>query len=210
MRRLAAAAILAFLGGPAFAHVMPNSTVHLAPAGEALTADLRVPLSELQIAYGRPLAPAAIPSERAALEAYLRAHVAVSGTDGRYWPLAVESLAAARDHDHDQLAVRLRFDPPPGRPSCCIRLTYDAVNHEVMSHFALVHWTPQPGAAATPVARMQAPLREVVVIVRPDLPQSADPAPRIHAPARPWLWPALGFVILAVFAGSWFSFRRLR
>lgn len=140
---------------------MPNSTVRLSAAGKAVTAEAVIPLSELSAAMGETLSPMSVGDRRDALEAYLRQHVALKAADGTAWAMRLDGMTAERDHDHDMLRARLSFTAPEG-PDQGIALVYDAVLHQVASHYALVYLRAD-GAGDQPLARLQAPTTAVVI-----------------------------------------------
>jgi len=152
MRGFAAAglAVLSLVAGPAAGHAMPNSTVVLEPTAAGIEANVSIPLSELEAARGTPVDTG---DGRAALEAYLRAHVAVVAADGRPWPASFQRLAADGG-EHPALAVRMLFAAPPGA-SREASLRYDAVNHRIASHYALVYL--RDAGALRPLGRLQYP-----------------------------------------------------
>lgn len=154
MRAAAAALLLAasLLAGRAQAHAMPNSTVELTATANGLEAVVMVPLSELEAALGRPVARDA--SSRKALEPYLRAHIAVTGADGRRWPMGIMQQWT-EGGEHPALGLVLRFPRPAGSAARGAQLRYDAVNHAIASHYALVY--RRDGPDLIPLGRLQAP-----------------------------------------------------
>ena len=154
MRGCAAAIMLAasLVGGAAHTHGMPNSTVVVTATAGGFEADVTIPQSELEAALGRPITTADL--RRHALEAYLRAHVAVEGADGRRWPMGIMEQRLDVS-DHPAVRLLLRFPAPAGAAVRGARLRYDVVNHRIASHYVLVYRRTADGFA--PLGRLQAP-----------------------------------------------------
>jgi hypothetical protein len=173
MRRLAWTLLAAFAAAPAQAHEMPGSQVFLAADPQAVTLEAHIPLSELEVAYGRPLSLAALPAEDEGLRAYLAEHIGVTTIEGEAWGETIERLTGEQREDHALLVAHLTFAPPEGATNRLL-LDYDAVSHEVMSHYAEV-WLGALGENAQPVARLQAPTTTTLVTASgmglPDPPQ---------------------------------------
>ena len=123
------------------AHSAPGSAVALDFRSSSIDAELRLPLSELEISFGAPLAaePALVLARhRAALFAYVLKHIAAQAPDGRAWQIvATDARVALEEHPID-LDMQLRLTPPAGAPLRQFTLTYDVISHEVMNHFALI------------------------------------------------------------------------
>lgn len=128
------------------AHPMPVSQVLLAVHPQRLEAELHVPLSELQPAFGHAVADsprAVLPHYGPALRRYLAQHVCVQSPDGRYWALQVGQLAVQHQQNElngpfDELLARVALTPPPGADVRRFVLRDDAVLHQVVTHKILV------------------------------------------------------------------------
>jgi hypothetical protein len=163
-RRLALGLLAAALFCPRaiLAHASPNSVVRLKETPAGVEARVVIPLAELEPAFGRRLRPADVPRQRPALEAYIRKHMAIAGADGRPWPTTIERLGVGGTQDHWTLAVTIRFDRPRAAPARPFTFAYDAVNHEVMSHYALVYLDGAPlGRLQSPAGTLTAPARRL-------------------------------------------------
>ncbi len=134
--------LVLLLGGARLAaHNAPGAAVLLDFKTDRLAAELRLPLSELELAFRAPLLaePAAVvATHRAALTAYVAQHLAVRAPDGRPWAVAVRDLRVALEEQPLDLVVRVELRPPAGAPLRKFTLTYDVISHEVMNHFAVV------------------------------------------------------------------------
>jgi HupE / UreJ protein len=129
------------------AHPMPDTIVLLDVQADGVRAEVRLPLSELEVGFGRPL-PAARVRESAALRAeigrYLAAHMSARSPDGRAWVTSVRTVRFERGPastglgDVDEAVVDVWLAPPTGAPVRQFTLRYDAVVHELLTHRALV------------------------------------------------------------------------
>ena len=128
------------------AHPMPNSLVQLDIQASGVGAELQLPLSELQVAFGQALTedPATLVARLGPqLRAYLLAHVHAVGYDGRPWTVTVcrlgtSAVAASPAGPYAELTARLWLQPPPGVSSRVFTLTYDAIVHQLVTHKTLV------------------------------------------------------------------------
>lgn len=123
------------------AHSAPGSALLLDFRGAEVGAELRLPLSELAIAFRQPLdaAPAAVlPRWREELAGYVRRHFSVRGTDGRAWSIEVLGLQVALAEQPIDLVVRLRLAPPEGATARRFTVRSLVILHEVMNHFTVV------------------------------------------------------------------------
>ncbi len=155
--------LAAFLSAASLrAHNAPGSSVFLDFFRDHLRAELRLPLSELELSFRQPLlstarAPDAHPGvtpdsppltpveirarvaqHRAALTAYLLAHLDPRSPDGRPWLVTVTALSVTAEEAIPDLVVHLRLTPPPGAPLRRFTLNYDAIVHEVINHIIFV------------------------------------------------------------------------
>ena len=131
---------------PAAAHPMPNSLVLLTVHPQRLDAELHLPLSELQPAFGHPVADsprAVLPYYGPALRQYLARHFRLQSPDGRYWTLQPGELRVQHQQNelsgpYEELVATLRLTPPPGAEVRRFVLRDDAVLHQVVTHKILV------------------------------------------------------------------------
>ncbi|MGI4759362.1 MAG: HupE/UreJ family protein [Janthinobacterium lividum] len=128
------------------AHPMPNSLVQLDIAATGVSAGLRLPLGELQLAFGHEVArqPATLVARLGPeLRAYLLTHVHATGPDGRPWAVMVRRLgtsavAASPVGPYAELTAQLWLQPPPGASSRAFTLAYDVIVHQLVTHKILV------------------------------------------------------------------------
>ena len=142
------AALLLLLLRPADAHPMPQSAVllDLHPAG--VSVELHLPLSELEVGFGKPLL--ADPARRIALlrpelSAYITQHVSATAPDGRPWQTQVRDVTIGPDElpqyyikPVKYLMAHVWLAPPTGAPVRRFTLHYDAIVHQLVTHVALV------------------------------------------------------------------------
>ncbi len=124
------------LAQPAFAHLTPNSEITLEVEGDAVTADVIIPLSEYAYATGN--ATSGDPASIRAARAYLNRHFSLAGEGGQTWPRQVETLRFAQVQGPPDLLATVRFTPPSGAADKPFTLRWSAVIQEVPDHFALV------------------------------------------------------------------------
>ena len=204
-------ALLAFLPS-ARAHSAPGSAVALDFNASSLDAELSLPLSELEIAFGSPLAaePALVlDRHRAALFVYVLQHLAAHAPDGRLWQISATDARVALGETPVDLVVQLRLTPPAGAPLRRFTLRYDVISHEVMNHIVTVSVrrdprNPPPGGEPELIGVMRSFLKELPV----DRPAGSagrgardELALEPRASRVPWLVAALA--LLAVVALVW-------
>lgn len=137
---------LIVVSGQAFAHPMPNSMVLLNLQPDGVAAELQLPLSELQLAFGKDVASdASTLVERlgAQLSAYIIAHVRPVSDDNRAWSIAIRDMKVtaveqSASGPYQELSVNLWLQPPAGASSRIFTLNYDVIIHQLVTHIALV------------------------------------------------------------------------
>jgi HupE/UreJ protein len=136
------ALIFALLSGtPLFAHPSPYSAVMLDFERNGVAAELTLPLGELELGFKQPLQtnPAkAFAKEGPALKDYIRVHVNPQTEDGRNWDVKVRDLELQTNQQPFDLIAHVWMLPPPGASTRKFIFNYSVINHEVMSHWAMV------------------------------------------------------------------------
>ncbi|MDB6077647.1 MAG: hypothetical protein JWO82_1394 [Akkermansiaceae bacterium] len=130
------------------AHNMPGSAVALDFQAGSVDAELTLPMMELELSFKQPLLDApdrVVRRYDAALRAYIVEHIHPVAPDGREWTVTVEGLHEQADQSIDptvktqmDLIAKVHMTPPPGASSRQFRFNYSVINHEVMSHHAVV------------------------------------------------------------------------
>ena len=98
----AIAAVLALIvaAQPAAAHLMPNSVVFLDFATDHVSAELLIPINELEYGSGMKLRsdPAGFAADKPVLARYVLRHVAVRDPDGRAWGVRLTDMTVIDDN----------------------------------------------------------------------------------------------------------------
>ena len=144
-KRLGARALFLFLttlaalvAAPASAHLMANSVVSLDFASARTTAEILIPLNELELGSGIRVDPARPMTQMPALNAYLQRHIRAAAPDGRAFSVTIDDIAVVRDPAQADLRVKVTLAPPAGASPRTFDLRYDAVIDRVPNHFVLV------------------------------------------------------------------------
>jgi HupE / UreJ protein len=132
--------------GCGWAHPMPNTllVLDMHPAGVA--AELQLPLSELEPAFGQPLmsrAATLVADAGPQLRAYIEQHTHPVGPDGRAWTVRVGALQVQAAEQtatgpYQELTAQLWLQPPAGASPRTFTLHYDGIVHQVVTHIVLV------------------------------------------------------------------------
>ena len=120
---------------------MPYTAVMLDFGHGGVSAELILPLQELELGFKHPMLDhpeQVLPKYRWALQDYLLAHVHPVAPDGRPWTVEVSDMNVQRTEPPFDLIAHLWMRPPPGAPLRQFKLNYDVIIHEVVSHKAFV------------------------------------------------------------------------
>lgn len=132
-------AVVAALGSePAMAHSMYQSAVLLDFRGNTVAAELQLPVDRLSISFRQTVDADHFPSERAALETYVLAHVHPVTSAGRAFSVQFVSMAIQTIEKAPYLVVHLILAPPSGATADLFTLNYDVISHEIVTHVVLV------------------------------------------------------------------------
>jgi HupE / UreJ protein len=134
------------LGGAAGAHPMPHTIVKLAFLESGVQGVAAMPLPELEAAW-QALAPQT-PMDNGALSEYFRRHIRAEAVDdaSTTWETQITSVVRQTQKDgllgaYGEIEVRFVLLPDPassGSARRALRLHYDAVLHQVVTHKALI------------------------------------------------------------------------
>lgn len=166
---LAAGWLLVLRPAPAQAHQMPATAVMLDFGRDGVSAELILPLQELEFAFKQPMLEhpeQVLPQHDAALRAYLLAHVHPTAPDGRPWTVEVSDLSVQMKEIPFDLTAHLWMRPPAGAPLRQFRLNYDVIVHEVVSHKAFVFIRNDWNDARFRPAGQVPPMPEAVGLIR--------------------------------------------
>lgn len=122
----------------AWAHPLPETRVWIDAVPQGIRLTLDIPVNRLALAH-RPLldTPLAqwLPTQHAALSAYLLKHVQASGPQGP-WAVHVLNLHLLGADETAELQAELQLEAPAGADPRQVLLRYDVVTHEVRTHQA--------------------------------------------------------------------------
>ncbi|MGI4022009.1 MAG: HupE/UreJ family protein [Janthinobacterium lividum] len=142
-----AASFIICLSLPVSAHPMPSSAVLLDIKSNGVSAELQLPLNELELAFGNHLndnnSETLVQRLGPQLKAYLLKHIHPVSADGKAWTVAIENMlvqpvAQSQSGPYHELTVYLWLQPPSGASSRTFTLNYDVIVHQVVTHVTLV------------------------------------------------------------------------
>lgn len=128
------------------AHPMPYSVLLLDIGGHSVKAELQLPLSELELAFGHQVnqnTDGLVARLGPQLQAYLLKHIHPVTMDGKPWTVAITQLKVQPAEQsmtgrYNELSVQLILTPPSDATPRHFMLNYDAIIHQVVTHYALV------------------------------------------------------------------------
>jgi hypothetical protein len=129
------AAMMLFAGGPAHAHLTPNSEVNIDFGQREAVADVIIPRSEYAFATGNPVGND--PESLAKAKAYLLQHITVAAPDGRRWALVIDTIEFVQIAGPPDLHAIARITAPPGADARRLTIDWRAVIDTVPNHFVL-------------------------------------------------------------------------
>jgi len=127
---------------PVLAHTTPGSAVLLDFHRDGVMAELILPLEELQVSFQLPLLAETnniLSKHEGELRDYVGSHINPETLDGRKWTVEVQQLETQLEKPPFDLIARVWMKPPNGESSRKFVLNYSVINHEVMSHNAMVY-----------------------------------------------------------------------
>jgi hypothetical protein len=128
------------------AHPMPNSVVLLDLHPGGVGAEIQLPLTELQAAFGHEAAlhPETLVARFGPeLRAYIAQHVRPVSPEGQRWGVAVRDLRVQAAEQtatgpYQELTAQLWLTPPAGATARTFTFDYDVIVHQVVTHVVLV------------------------------------------------------------------------
>lgn len=144
---LVAAAALLLPMQLASAHVVPYTTVRLSVTEEQVTAEVSVPLDDVEAATGTDLGDqqqADVDAQAETITDYLASTIAPTTTDGEAWDVSIGDLTASTTGDaattgyYQQLTTTLTLTPPDGATTSQFDLGWTAIVDSVATHQVLV------------------------------------------------------------------------
>ena len=128
------------------AHPMPTSVVLLNVHADRIDAEVQIPLSELQAAWGHAVNDSSgglVARLGPQLQDYLTLHIRPQTADGRDWTVLVGTLSVQETQNsingvYRELVAQVQLVPPAGENVRQFVLHYDAILHQVVTHKILV------------------------------------------------------------------------
>jgi len=138
--------LLIFVSQGVSAHPMPNSMVLLDIQPTGVTAELKLPLNELELAFEQDVTknPETLVKRLGPqLKAYLLQHIRPTSPDNRPWKvelqdMEVQPVEESASGPYQELTVHLWLQPPARASSRTFTLNYDVIIHQLVTHTALV------------------------------------------------------------------------
>jgi hypothetical protein len=158
--------VLAMATPAAWGHPSPQSEVLLEGRADSVRAEVTLPVDELALAFGRPLAG---PSQNRVLvsdeeiAAYLVAHIRPVAPDGRAWTVKVGKVRWLLYQRPADVVAFVTLRPPAGAPLDRFTLDFDAIAHHVQSHITVVALRADVEAAPRIVGTLRFGQRSVAV-----------------------------------------------
>ncbi|WP_161884360.1 HupE/UreJ family protein [Deinococcus alpinitundrae] len=124
---------------------MPTTTVQLDLHSDAVTAELALPLNELEVATHWKLVnnPQTLTQYSAPLRSYIAQHLALTGASGQAWTVEIGQPTLSQVQQtatgaYQEFLVPVTLIPPAGASVRDFTLKYDAIVREVKTHSILV------------------------------------------------------------------------
>lgn len=135
-----------FAPSPSYAHFQPTTIVLLDVSQNKVTAELQIPLSELELAFGNDVSrntDTLIARLEPQLKEYLISHIRPATADKQPWTVTVtnmrvEEAVQTQSGPYQEITVHLDLIPPAGGDTRNFVLNYDVIMHQVVTHSALV------------------------------------------------------------------------
>jgi hypothetical protein len=128
------------------AHPMPNTIILLDIKSDKVNAEIQLPLNELELAFGHDVnrnSDSLLKRLGPQLKAYLLQHIKVYAPNGKLWDVIIDDMVVqpvqeSASGPYKELTVHVSLVPPAKANTRQFNLYYDAIIHQVVSHFALV------------------------------------------------------------------------
>jgi hypothetical protein len=128
--------------GQATGHSMRESTVAVAIGANSISVESEWPLEELELALRSPLNTTGnnlTKAQQRLLSDYGSRHIWIEHLDGERWSQETDDVRFEKRDGHSQIIYRAVYRPSRAIYVPALRLHYDAITHEVMSHAALIY-----------------------------------------------------------------------
>ncbi|RZA03139.1 MAG: HupE/UreJ family protein [Sphingobacteriaceae bacterium] len=125
---------------------MPNTLILLDIRSDKVSAELQLPLNELELAFGHDVnrnSNNLINRLGTQLKSYLLQHIKVFTPEGKPWTVTIDDMQVqpvqeSTSGPYKELTVQVTLVPPANANTRQFNLNYDAIIHQVVSHYALV------------------------------------------------------------------------
>ena len=125
---------------------MPNTIVLLNIKQDGVSAELQLPLNELELAFGHDVnrkPDGLVERVEPQLKDYLLQHIHPKSEDGKEWKVQVLAMAVqpaeqTTSGPYNEIRVQLWMTPSAGESTHDFILNYDVIIHQVVTHSALV------------------------------------------------------------------------
>jgi hypothetical protein len=120
------------------AHPMPGSTISLDLDKHGVRAELRLPMQQLEIGFGRSIATPLTAKRRTELAAYVARHLSAIDPKGSAWRTEIGDVKVVTEGGVDELSVIAWLTPPPNASPRRFTLRCDVILHELLTHTIVV------------------------------------------------------------------------
>jgi HupE / UreJ protein len=136
------------------AHPMPNSIVFIDFNTEGVHLTLKLPLNELELAYGFDInknPQTLIANHGVGLKNYLLNHIKATNEDNQAWKveigdMEVETIEKSLSGAYNELVTQVKLTPPTNQIPIFFSLHYSIIINQVVTHEALVFLRKDWGA----------------------------------------------------------------
>ena len=122
---------------PVWAHAAPHSILLLDLHASEVSAELRLPVAELEAALDRPLAlegQGRVVRERDTLSALVSRDLQLFSSDGAAWTIGVLGITRALDDQGEEVVAQLRLTPAPNHSVRTFRIVNDVIGRQIANH----------------------------------------------------------------------------
>lgn len=138
--------VFSFCFRESIAHPMPNSLVLLNIQDDRLSIELQLPVQEFELAYGKNLQDINqryVQEHQAELIEYILLHTKIYSKDKKLWSLTVtniklDSIKSELNGVYKELIYEISCTPINKNELRQFTLIYDAIIHQVVTHFAII------------------------------------------------------------------------
>jgi hypothetical protein len=174
MRLAVLVGLLLWVPSPAAAHDAGSTLITVSPGYDDMGLTAQIPLSRIDFAYRTRLADdpeRSVDGVREWLAGMILSRAALTGPDGRAWPLRVDSIIADRLEGFDTARVELTATPPAGARRGPADLRWRLVGDIVYTHKVFIGRHVGAGTELTGLITRKQPAARLPVTVTGPAPQ---------------------------------------